>query len=163
MKKIQSFLFAIFVVMIAISCKSAPTVAESKPEPVIPSENRAFTDAYEMALPFILDNAEHHVVKAGETLTQIARSKYGRGNAFFFPLIMAASKAQNTVDIVDPDKIEPGMELIIPNLAANRNDPEICARIKVLLLHVSQIYKNRPETRWSSELVDGLVTTANDL
>jgi hypothetical protein len=157
MKKTYLFLFVIFVMLLTISCKSAPAAVDE------PAEGIAFTDAYQAVLPLNLDNAEHYVVKKGETLTQIARKKYGRGDVFFFPVIMAASKDQGTVDIVDPDKIEPGMELIIPNLEANRSVPEICVRIKELLLSVAEIYRGRPETRWSSELFAGLTFTAEDL
>jgi hypothetical protein len=159
MKKTCFLLFVIFAMLITISCKSAPAAAE----PVSSPESIAFTDAYQSVLPLILDNAEHYVVKQGETLTRIARIKYGRGNAFFFPLIMAASKDQKTVNIVDPDKIEPGMELVIPNLEANCSDPAISERIKALLLSVAEIYKGRPETRWSSEMIAGLSSTADDL
>jgi hypothetical protein len=164
MKKTLFFCLAVLAVLITISCKSVPAEQEQalEPEPT-PSEKLAFTDAYQAVLPLIMDNAERYVVKEGESLTRIARAKYGRGNAFFFPLIMAASKAQKTVDIVDPDLIEPGMVLVIPNLEMNRSNPEIRARIKTLLLAVSEIYKYRLETRWSAELIDGLLTSARDL
>jgi hypothetical protein len=164
MKKICFLYVTVLTALIMVSCKSTPAQPqeEPKPEPVS-ADDAAFHDAYQAVLPLIMDGAERYVVKEGDTLTKIARAKYGRGNAFFFPLIMAASKAQKTVNIVDPDLLEPGMELIIPNLDANRHNPEICARIKTLLQNVSGIYDARPETRWSSELVDGLSTTANSL
>jgi hypothetical protein len=159
MKKIYFLCLAVLAVLITVSCKSTP----AGQEPVLPTEETAFIDAYQAVLPLILDGAERYVVKNGETLTKIARAKYGRGNAYFFPLIMAASKDQKTVNIVDPDLIEPGMELIIPNLDANRNNPVIRERIKTLLLSVCEIYKGQPETRWSSEMIDGMSTVARDL
>jgi LysM repeat protein len=156
---------AVCVMLIAISCKTVPAVTEQEaanavPEPI---EQAAFVDAYQAVLPLIIDNAEYYMVKSGDTLTRIARTKYGRGNAFFFPLIMAASNGERLVDIVDPDNIEPGMELIIPNLEENCTNPEIRGRLKTLLLSVSEIYEKRPETRWSSEMISGLTTAAQDL
>jgi hypothetical protein len=170
MKKVY-FLLIVLTALIPLACKSAPSVpaqpqeeAEAEPGPAAAvTDEAAFHDAYQAALPLNMDGAERYIVKEGDTLTKIARTKYGRGNAFFFPLIMAASKSQKTVDIGDPDLIEPGMELIIPNLDANRNNPELRARLKTLLLSVSGIYDDRPETRWSSELIDGLSTTAASL
>jgi hypothetical protein len=166
MKKNVLFCLAVLVAVVTISCASTPAEPNVEVETelqAIPTEEAAFIDAYQAVLPLIMDGAEHYTVKEGETLTKIARAKYGRGNAFFFPLIMAASNNEEMVDIVDPDKIEPGMNLAIPNLDANRGNPEIRARIKTLLLTVADIYKDRPETRWSSELIDGLTTAANSL
>ncbi|MDR0387774.1 MAG: LysM peptidoglycan-binding domain-containing protein [Treponema sp.] len=167
-KKIWVPCLAVLAVLVAVSCKSTP--AEEKPvltEEVVfektTPEEAVFNDAYQAVLPLDLNGAELYVVKSGETLTRIAREKYGRENAFFFPLIMAASKSQKTVDIADPDKIEPGMELIIPNLDVNRNNPVIRERIKTLLLSVCKIYQDRPETKWSSEMINGLSSSAGDL
>jgi hypothetical protein len=160
MKKICFLCLAVLAVLITVSCKSTPVEQEQEP---VPAEETAFKDAYQAVLPLILDGAERYVVKEWETLTKIARAKYGRGNAFFFPLIMAASKDQMTVDIVNPDLIEPGMELLIPNLDVNRNNPAIRERLKTLRLSVCEIYKERPETGWSSEIIDGLSNVAGDL
>jgi LysM repeat protein len=169
MKKLCFLCLAVLAALI-VSCKSTPVQQQKEPEIEVKAESEsvtieeaAFHDAYQSVLPLIMDNAERYVVKEGDTLTKIARAKYGRGNAYFFPLIMAASKALKTVDIVDPDLIEPGMELIIPNLDANRNNSEIRGRIKTLLLDITGIYTDRPETRWSLELVDGLSAAAKSL
>jgi hypothetical protein len=157
-KKIWVPCLAVLAVLVTVSCKSIP----AEEEPVL-TEEAAFNDAYRAVLPLDLDGAERYVIKSGETLTRIAREKYGRENAFFFPLIMAASKDQKTVDIADPDQIEPGMELIIPNLDVNRNNPAIRERIKTLLLKVCEIYQDRPETKWSAEMIDGLSGSAGSL
>ncbi|MDR2743245.1 MAG: LysM peptidoglycan-binding domain-containing protein [Treponema sp.] len=163
MKKIYFLYLVVLAALVTVSCKSTPVQMQEKESEPAAAEEAAFYDAYQSVLPLILDGAERYVVKEGETLTKIAQAKYGRGNAFFFPLIMAASKSQKMVNIADPDLIEPGMELIIPNLDVNRNNPEIRARIKTLLLSVCNIYGDRSETRWSSELIDGLSSTANSL
>jgi LysM repeat protein len=165
MRKVFFFCLVLLAALITSSCESVPEEQEqegTETEP-IPTEKLAFNNAYQAVLPLIMDKAEHYVVKKGDTLTKIARAKYGRRNAYFFPLIMAASNDQKIVNIVDPDLIEPGMELVIPNLEMNRSDPEIRKRIKTLLVQVSDIYKGRLETRWSLELIDGLLTSAKDL
>jgi hypothetical protein len=156
MKKLFSLSLAVLVMISAVACKSTP-------EPAPTTEEDAFIDAYEAVMPIIMDGAERYVVKDGDSLTKITRGRYGRGNAFFFPLIMAASKKENTVEIVDPDLIEPGMELVIPKLEPNLADLAIKARIKTLLESVATIYEERPDTRWSAEVEDGLKTAASSL
>ena len=167
MKKAISFIVMIWAVLFAVSCKSTPPAepeSEPQPEPKLElNTHTQFINAYEAVLPIIYDGAQDYTVKPGDALTRIARNFYGRGNAFFFPLIMAASKDKQTVDIVDPDLIEPGMKLVIPKLEPNLANPEIKARIKVLLENVSKIYDDKPDTNWSLEIHNGLVTTAKSL
>jgi LysM repeat protein len=166
-KKNISFIVMMWAVLFAASCKSTPPVEpDSGPqsEPKLESNTHTqFINAYEAVLPIVYEGAQNYTVKPGDALTRIARNFYGRGNAFFFPLIMAASKDRQTVNIVDPDLIEPGMELVIPKLEPNFANPEIKARIKVLLENVSEIYKDKPDTNWSLEIYNGLVTTAESL
>ncbi|MDR0583475.1 MAG: LysM peptidoglycan-binding domain-containing protein [Treponema sp.] len=163
MKKAVYFTVILWAVLFAVSCKSTPPV---EPEPAVesaPNAETRFINAYEAVLPIIYDGAQNYTVKPGDALTRISRSFYGRGNAFFFPLIMAASKDKQTVNIVDPDLIEPGMELVIPKLELNLANPEIKARIKVLLEKVAKIYDDKPNTNWSLEIHDGLITAADSL
>jgi hypothetical protein len=164
LKKIILFI-VVLTGLLAVSCKSTPSV-ETEPESEVKPESNAdihFINAYEAVLPIIYDGAQNYTVKSGDALARIARNFYGRGNAFFFPLIMAASKEKRTVDIVDPDLIEPGMELVIPDLALNLANPEIKARIKTLLESVAKIYDNKPDTNWSLEVYNGLVSAAEKL
>jgi LysM repeat protein len=161
MKKTISFVVVMVACFLVVSCKSTPPV-----EPEIESESgidTQFTNAYEAVLPLIYEGAQNYTVKSGDALTRIARNLYGRGNAFFFPLIMAASRDKQTVNIVDPDLIEPGMELVIPDLALNLANPEIKAKIKVLLESVAKIYDEKPSTTWSLEIHNGLVSAADKL
>jgi hypothetical protein len=165
MKNTIYFTVILWVVLFAVSCKSTPP-AEAEPaaapEWASNAETR-FINAYEAVLPIIYDGAQNYTVKPGDALTRISRNFYGRGNAFFFPLIMAASKDKQTVDIVDPDLIEPGMKLVIPKLEPNLANPEVKARIKVLLEKVAKIYYDKPDTNWSLEIHNGLVTAAESL
>jgi hypothetical protein len=107
--------------------------------------NEAFEavySAYENDI--VLDGASDYVVKSGDTLSAITLASYGSDNGFFFPLIMLAS---NDV-VLDPDLIQPGMNLTIPNLQQNLNDPDARQRIKSFLLDIAVVYdrKTRPET-----------------
>jgi LysM repeat protein len=159
------FIVMTWTVLLAVSCKSTSPVdpdSESQQGMEINTDTR-FINAYEAVLPIIYDGAQDYTVKPGDVLTQIARNFYGRENVFFFPLIMTASKDKQTVDIVDPDLIEPGMKLVIPKLEPNLADLEIKARIKVLLESVSKIYYDKPDTNWSLEVSNGLAAAASKL
>jgi hypothetical protein len=153
---------AIVAILFSVSCKSAPPV-EEEPPVVEETVTTQFENAYEAVLPIIYDGAQNYTVLKNDKLTAIARKFYGGENPFFFPLIMAASKEKNTVDIVDPDLIDEGMELVIPDLQKNLADPGVKARIKTLLESVTAIYEGKPEAPWSEELKEGLRSTAAKL
>jgi hypothetical protein len=163
MKKTTSIVVAIFAILLAVSCKSTPfPSAESEIESELGIDAQ-FANAYKDVLPLIYDGMQIYTVKSGDVLTRIARNFYGRGNAFFFPLIMAASNDKQTVNIADPDLIEPGMELVIPDLDLNLANPEIKAKMKVLLQSVAKIYGEKSDTYWSLEIHNGLISAAERL
>jgi hypothetical protein len=163
MKKIIFPALIIWAVLSVVSCKSAPP-AEPDARPAQRQEaDSRFINAYEAVLPIIYEGAQNYTVKSGDSLIRIARSFYGRGNAFFFPLIMAASNEKQTVEIADPDLIMPGMQLVIPDLKLNLAHPEIKARIKTLLESVSKIYENKKDVNWSFEVYNGLAAAAGSL
>jgi LysM repeat protein len=88
----------------------------------------------------ILDGAKEYTVKSGDTLSRIARDQYGSvDNAYYFPLIMLASR--NVV--ADPDLIEPGSKLTVPDLQKNLNDASARREIKRFLKDVAGVYENR--------------------
>ncbi|MDR0399964.1 MAG: LysM peptidoglycan-binding domain-containing protein [Treponema sp.] len=110
-------------------------------------------DRYESDI--ILAGAKTYTVVKGDTLSRIARRHYGTGdNPYYFPLIIAASK--DSVEIVDPDSIEVGMNLIIPDLEANLNDPGARGNLKNLLKDVADFYAKK-ETAYSRGLYNGLI------
>jgi LysM repeat protein len=162
MKKTTFLAVVIFAILLAVSCKSTPSSTESEIELELGIDTQ-FANAYKDVLPLIYDDMQIYTVKSGDALTRIARNFYGRGNAFFFPLIMAASNDKQTVNVADPDLVEPGMELVIPDLTLNLADPEIKARIKVLLQNVAKIYNENLDTHWSLEIYNGLVSAAEKL
>jgi hypothetical protein len=107
----------------------------------------------------ILTGAAEYTVIKGDTLSKIARENYGAGtNAYFFPLIIAASKG--TTDIIDPDEIEVGMQLIIPDLDENLSDPVARDNLKNLLKAVADFYSLK-SGRLSVELHNGLTQLYN--
>jgi LysM repeat protein len=81
----------------------------------------------------------------GDTLSAISRNNYGGKNGYYFPLIMLASS-----DVVlDPDLIEPGMKLTVPDLQKNLGDDYARGKLKNFLNEIAGIYnkKGRTETR----------------
>ena len=85
----------------------------------------------------ILDGADSYTVVSGDTLSAISRAQYQNG--FYFPLIMLASS-----DVVlDPDQIEPGMKLTIPDLQKNLNDARAKGKLKDFLVEIAKVYDRR--------------------
>ena len=177
MKKV--FLFLIIVIALTgISCQTTPASGEAATGTAgedssgvrtggesQASINEAFAQVYYTYRGSLdMTGAQEYTVQRGDTLSEITRRFYGnltgvgnagRRNGFFFPLLMEAS---NTT-IVDPDLIEPGMRLLIPDLRRNLNNPEARSAIKNSLNEVAQIYvrKGRPAD------AQGLRTLANSL
>jgi len=114
---------------------SAPvSAAPAAPPPASPSPPVAPVPP-ERAHALILDGAELYTVIKADTLSHIARLKYGAANGFYYPLIIMASR-----DIVeDQDVIEPNTVLTIPNLQANLNDAKARASMKNFFLEIAEI------------------------
>lgn len=139
------FIAAVFLcVTMVIACKTTPKSAEEA--------FRNLYDSYYSSL--ILDGAGTYTVAEGDTLAHIAQSsEYHSG--FYYPIIMLASK-----DVVlDPDKIEPGMKLTIPNLQKNLDDPKARANIKKFLGEVAKIEDDRDR----AETAQGLRNLAGSM
>ena len=137
-----------------LSCKSAPTasgveiVGDVTQGKVDDAFNQIY-DAYRSSLD--LSGAQEYTVQRGDTLSQITRDHYGQlanvgsagqSNGFYYPLLMLASHNL----IVDPDLIEPGMRLLIPDLRRNLDNAASRRAIKDCLKDVAYIYnrKGRP-------------------
>jgi hypothetical protein len=93
----------------------------------------------------ILEGAKSYTVARTDTLSKITRNNYGGRNGYYFPLIMLASQ-----DVVkDPDLIEPGMSLTIPDLQKNLDDPGARQKVKEFLNEIAGVYntKGNPATR----------------
>jgi hypothetical protein len=127
MKKTIFCTMLIAIIALAFACKSQPQPSEQ-------TTDDAFKNVYDRYRgDLILDGAGTYTVVRGDTLSKISRAQYNNG--FYFPIIMLASS-----DIVlDPDKIEPGMELTIPDLQRNLNDAKAKVAIKKFLAEVAVI------------------------
>jgi LysM repeat protein len=94
----------------------------------------------------ILDGAQSYTVVSGDTLSSISRRFYN--NDDYFPIIMLGSSGV----VSDPDKIEPGTRLTIPNLRRNLDDSGAKARIKSYFGEVASIYDRRDRSFYAGDL-----------
>lgn len=135
MKRILTLSIAVLIVLSAVSCKSTPTQAQV---------DDAFKKIYnEYRTNLILDGAKSYTVVKGDTLSAIARAQYGAGNGVYFPLIMLASSEV----VLDPDFIEPGDKLTVPDLQKNLDDASARGHLKSFLKEIADLYatkKDRP-------------------
>ena len=152
MKKIITLVLAVALVFGIVSCASS---ASANQETI----NKAFAAAYEKYRnSLVLDNAGVHEVKPGDTLTQIAKDRYGSDNGYYFPLIMLASS-----DVVlDPDLIQPGMKLTIPDLQRNKNDYLAAKNMKQYFYEIADVYKYK-KTAEAKKTRQEIIKLANAL
>ena len=167
MKKITIGLMVLLAAAVLFSCKSSPSSSAPKIEGEVTQEkvNNALGDIYsKYRSDLVMDGAQIYTVKSGDTLSNITRMYYGSltgvgtagaQNGFYFPVIMMASDSP----IVDPDLIEPGMELKIIDLARNLNRSSSRKAIKNCLSDVAGIYNSKG--RAAEE--NGLRNLANSL
>jgi hypothetical protein len=86
-------------------------------------------------------------------LVEIAKRFYNNG--YYYPVIVAANGSL----IQDPDKIDPGMEIIIPDLQRNLNDSGARGVIKLALTAGIPFEQNRLR----NETADGMREISNSL
>jgi len=143
MKKIVFCLALVIGFLMLVACGTKPPAPPPEPapapeQPVTPAPAPAPTPAPpppERAHDLVLAGAETYTVVKKDTLSHIAKLKYGSNNGFYYPLIIMASR-----DIVeDQDYIEPGMVLTIPNLQANLADARAKASMKKFFLEIADI------------------------
>ncbi|GHV93837.1 hypothetical protein AGMMS50293_01570 [Spirochaetia bacterium] len=96
----------------------------------------------------ILDGAKSYTVVRGDTLAAISRAQYNNG--FYFPIIMLASSEV----VLDPDLIEPGMQLTVPDLQRNLNDAKAKGKIKSFLGEIAGVYDRRDRPQDADGLRD---------
>jgi LysM repeat protein len=142
MKKLILVLISVLLVFSVVSCKTTMTQDD-----VNAALERVY-DKYQSAL--IMDGAKSYTVVAGDTLSAITRKSYPNDSAFYFPVIMLAS---NDV-VLDPDMIEPGMKLSIPDLKANLDNIATKAKIKSYLVEIAAVYKNKGDAATEQGLKD---------
>ncbi|MCL2206285.1 MAG: LysM peptidoglycan-binding domain-containing protein [Treponema sp.] len=112
-----------------------------------------------------LTGAQTHTVAPGDTLVTVAQRFFGGlpnvgdagvNNGFYFPIIILASG----VALADPDLIQPGMVLTVPDLRRNLDNPAARQAIRQSLLQIAEIY--RVENRRPAK-VQGLTVLADSL
>ena len=152
MKKIITLVLALALVFGIVSCASSSSVSQDK-------INKAFADVYQKYRnDIIMDGYTIHKVQPGDTLTQIAKERYGSDNGYYFPLIMLASSEV----ILDPDLIQPGMELKIPDLQRNKNDTRAAKAMKNYFYEIADVYKYK-RTAEAKKTREGIIKLANVL
>ena len=130
MKKLSLILVALVAALVLAGCKST-----GNQEAV----NESFKKVYTTYSGIVnLDGAENYTVATGDTLTSIAKAKYGASNGYYFPLIMVASE-----NVSDPELITPGTKLVIPDYNANINDKEQAAKLKPYFKDIANVYKQK--------------------
>jgi hypothetical protein len=152
MKKFITGLLLCTLIFAVLSCKSTASgvnlEGEITPEKVDTALSQIF-DTYRSSL--IMEGAKEYTVAAGDSLSAITRKHYGSltgvgeagpNNGFFFPVIMMAADSE----IVDPEKIEPGMKLKIVDLKKNLDNPISRAAIKDCLNDVAYVYNKKGST-----------------
>ena len=87
----------------------------------------------------ITTGAANYTVQRGDTLANIASRRYGANNMDYFPLI----RLVNARIIPNPDVIEPGLVIVIPNLQTNLNDSEVRAALKIEMNSTAARYDGR--------------------
>jgi nucleoid-associated protein YgaU len=153
MKKVFFCLALILSVLLFFACASAPAAPKSTSTassaaadistPSTPTAtpqqttNTSTPASASSNSDIILSGSETYTVVWGDTLTKIARSKYGNG--FYYPLILMASS--NVVR--DQDRIIPGMRLTIPRLQANLDDSRARASMKRFFLETANITERK--------------------
>ena len=161
MKKI---LFCLFIVLAfgVLSCQTGPKIEGEVTQQKVNDVLGQIYNNYRSRLD--MTGAHDYTVVSGDTLSQITRRYYGTladvgeagpSNGFYFPLIMLASDSH----IVDPDFIEPGMKLRIPDLKRNLANSTSRRAIKDCLNDVAYVYNRKGQGPTEA----GLKTLANSL
>jgi hypothetical protein len=151
-----AFLLPLFFMLSCASTGSAATEPAAIEETDSGDHNSSLARVYNAyRQDIVLDGATTYKVVKGDTLSAITRKHFGAGNGYYFPLIMLASSDV----VVDPDLIEPNMELTIPSLQKNLEDPASHKRIKSFLADIADIYDRKGDIKTR----DGLLKLADTL
>jgi phage tail protein X len=118
--------------------ESAPVQPEPAPEPV----------AQPKKSNIILDGARTYRVVWRDTLSRIAIRHYGRGNGYYYPLIILG----NPGVIKNPDLIVGGTRLVIPDLRRNLNNQAARAELKAYMEELAGYYGRKRNRVMSNQL-----------
>jgi len=168
MKKIALTAVLIISVMLIVSCNGCKkdSVVQYKDTVQYKNIEQFAVEKYEYAEEKINDlydvnsgldytGARTYTVKKGDTLSNISWRVYNDG--FYYPVIMLASKGV----VVNPDKIEPGMELTIPDLEINKANVNCRKSIKNCLNGFAELEKAGLNPK--KDLIEGFKKRADAL
>jgi LysM repeat protein len=145
MKKFAALGFLFLASLLTFSCVSKPSHPEEtagEPE----EELKKIYEEYRSSLN--LEGAQIYEVVKGDTLAAITKNHYGNINGYYFPVIMMASSDV----VVDPDLIEPGMKLTIPDLKKNLDSPSSRRGIKKCLADIADVYHSKDDSNTETRL-----------
>jgi LysM repeat protein len=132
-----------FTVLFAGACKSEPHPEPPPPQddPLPPPPPPEILEEYHEAYirhhnDIILNQSQSYTVQSGDTMVIIARRFYS--DSSLYPLIFGASD-----EVSDPDRIEVGTILTIPDLELNWNDAKAKKSIDELILEMAGIEEHR--------------------
>jgi len=144
MKKIFFLSALIFFLMLTVSCKSCQKDMDEQ-----------YRSLYDANTGLDLTGAGTYTVKSGDTLSNISKHAYNDG--FYYPVIMLASRGV----VINPDKIQPGMKLTIPDIERNKADYAGRKSMKNCLNGFANIEKTKPNP--NQGLIDGFRKHADEL
>jgi PBP1b-binding outer membrane lipoprotein LpoB len=131
-------------IMVIAGCPGDPPPVASK-TPATPPPPPAEPVVQE---GLVLDGAANHTVVSGDTLAEIAANRYGGTNMYFFPLIRLA----NSGVVSDPDLIEPGTNLVVPQLQSNLNSVSANALVRAEMLRIASQYDRQEKPNAAARL-----------
>jgi hypothetical protein len=141
-KTLYTVAFVVIAVIVA-SCSSTGTYADQA------DVDAAFDKVYNTYKgDIILEGAASYTVDRGDTLSKFTKARYGADNTYFFPLIMLASSEV----VKDPDFIQVGMKLTIPDLQRNLNNPTAKSKVKAFINDIAVVYDRKEEPRTAKTL-----------
>jgi len=144
MKKVVFLSALIICIMLTVSCKSGSKNLDEQ-----------YRDLYDANTGLDLTGAGVYTVKSGDTLSKISSHAYN--DAFYYPIIMLASRGV----VINPDKIQPGMKLIIPDIERNKAEAAGRRSMKNCLNGFASIEKAKSNP--NQGLIDGFRRRADEL
>jgi len=144
MRKIIFTAALIICVMLTVSCASAKKDMDEQ-----------YKNLYDANTGLDFTGAGTYTVKKGDTLSEISRHAYDDG--FYYPVIMLASQGV----VINPDKIQPGMTLTIPDLEKNKANTNSRKSMKNCLNGFANIEKSKANP--DKGLIDGFRKRADEL
>jgi carbonic anhydrase len=121
------------LVLVIAALMGTPLLAQEVDAPIEAS-------SYAQFLPdLILNGSVMYTVARGDSLMSIAEKFYGAERGLYFPLILVASSDMLT----HPDRLAPGMQLEVPDISRNINEPFARENLRKALLAVAEVYNNQ--------------------